>query len=176
MSKKNKSSSDGSIIYGVLIISVIVILGLGILFFGGDSSSNAELEMTTGAQFQADITKHDWGDIDINGGKVSQTFEFKNVGVETLNVTGIETSCMCTTASITINGESSPDYSMDHGSGRNKTWIGEVASGETASLEVEFDPLFHGPNGFGPITRTVTFVTNDASNPTVEFRLSGKVI
>ena len=53
---------------------------------------------------------------------------------------------------------------------------GVVKPGETADINVVFDPMFHGPQGTGPITRLVSFNTNDSSNRTVEFKLTGNVI
>ena len=45
-----------------------------------------------------------------------------------------------------------------------------------AVVNVVFDPMFHGPQGTGPITRIVSFDTNDSGNRTVEFRLTGNVV
>ena len=52
----------------------------------------------------------------------------------------------------------------------------EVKPGKTAELIVEFDPLFHGPSGIGPINRTITMDTNDANNSTLSFNLTANVV
>lgn len=57
----------------------------------------------------------------------------------------------------------------------NSKYVTEVAPGQSAKLTVIFDPLFHGPNGIGDITRTITMSTNDKANPTLGFFLSAKV-
>ncbi|MCA9333386.1 DUF1573 domain-containing protein [Candidatus Saccharibacteria bacterium] len=115
---------------------------------------------------------HSWGEIDIEGGNVEKIFKIRNVGDDPLEVTNFKTSCMCTEAQISIGDDTSPAFGMHTRSG----WKGSIQPGETADIRVVFDPLFHGPQGTGPITRLVSFNTNDSSNSTVEFRLSGNVV
>ena len=52
--------------------------------------------------------------------------------------------------------ESSPLVKMHEQS----AYILTVPPGQTANLEVVFDPLFHGPNAVGPIERLITVKTN----------------
>ena len=54
---------------------------------------------------------------------VSQTFQVRNAGQGTLEITGVSTSCGCTTAQV------------------NKNRLGP---GETAALTVTYDPQAHG--------------------------------
>ena len=98
--------------------------------------------------------------------------QFKNTGESHLELTNFKTSCMCTETQISINGEKSPVFGMNTIS----DWKGVVRPGETAVVNVVFDPMFHGPQGTGPITRIVSFDTNDSGNRTVEFRLTGNVV
>ena len=115
---------------------------------------------------------HDWGEIDINGGNVEHIFEVKNVGDVPLEITNFKTSCMCTEVKVIINGESSPSFGMHTRSG----WKGSVLPGQTAQIVVVFDPMFHGPQATGPITRLVSFNTNDSQHSSVEFKLTGNVV
>jgi hypothetical protein len=117
-------------------------------------------------------SSHDWEQIDINGGSVEKVFQIKNTGSSDLEVTNFKTSCMCTEVQVTIAGKYSPVFGMHTSSG----WRGVVKPNETADVVVGFDPMFHGPGGVGPITRMVSFNTNDKSNPTIEFQLSGNVV
>ena len=84
----------------------------------------------------------------------------------------MKTSCMCTQAKIVINGVSSPAFGM-HGSSE---WKGTIKPKEIAEVRAVFDPLFHGPDAVGPVTRFVSFDTNDVKNPTVELKLTGNVV
>ena len=79
---------------------------------------------------------------------------------------------MCTEAIVAIDGEKSPIFGMHTRSG----WKGVIEPGQTAVVKVVFDPMFHGPQGTGPITRLVSFNTNDSENSTVELRLTGNVV
>ena len=79
---------------------------------------------------------------------------------------------MCTTAQLRTSGETSKKFGM-HEKTAN---VFEVQPGETAEVVVEFDPLFHGPSGVGPINRTVTMNTNDSSQPQLSFQLAANVV
>ena len=55
-------------------------------------------------------------------------------------------------------------------------YVTEVPSGETAIINVVFDPLFHGPNSTGPVTREVVVKTNDSKNQEIVFVLTADVV
>jgi len=78
---------------------------------------------------------------------------------------------MCTNAKVVIGDDQSPFFGMHS----NSSWQGLVPAGESAQILVEFDPAFHGPNGFGPITRQVILETNDQSNPKITLNLTANV-
>lgn len=102
-------------------------------------------------------TVHDFGKVLASGGIAETTFEVRNVGVSPLVISGMETSCGCTTAKLKVRGEKSPKFGMHD----NPTdWSASVEPGETAELVVFFDPNFH-KNTFGPVTRTVSIFSND---------------
>ena len=48
--------------------------------------------------------------------------------------------------------------------------------GETAEIIADFDPAYHGPQGTGPVTRIVSFETNDPDHPYVELGFKGTVV
>ena len=95
----------------------------------------------------------------------------KNTGTDVLKLTKVKTSCHCTKAQVIINGNTSPSFGMNTVS----PWVGEVAPGGEAQLNVVFDPAYHGPNSVGPITRYISVDTNDPSNPNLEFTLTATV-
>lgn len=117
-------------------------------------------------------TNHNWGDIGINDGKVTTDFTVKNTGTSTLKIHDIVTSCMCTSAQFFTADGTSPVFGMH----TESNYVVRIAPGENAKLTVTFDPLYHGPDALGPITRTVTMATNDLANPTLGFFLTGNVI
>lgn len=157
-------------IIGVVAFTILLVIG-GIFLIGGDSSSNMTENENAAIEVEG-IKTHDWGDIDINGGVVEKTFKVKNTGSGDLEITDFVTSCMCTTVQVNINGQSSPVFDMHSKS----SWVGSIPEGSEAEISVVFDPMFHGPTGTGPITRTVKFETNDSANSIIEFKLTGTVI
>jgi hypothetical protein len=118
----------------------------------------------------------DLGDIPIRGGKVNATFRIANMGNEAVRLTEGKTSCMCTEAVVeTANGEVSPKIQMPgHGSSSIIDMV--VASGEEANVIATFDPMAHGPNALGPITRDVMLTTNSKTNPQVRLTFRGNVV
>ena len=164
------SKENVLIISFVGIVSLLVIVGGAVLV-----SKTKPRELDTGGSARAEILDekiHDWGQIDIEGGNVEKVFRIRNNGDSDLEVTNVKTSCMCTEAQLSISGQNSPVFGMHTISG----WVGSIKPGETAEVRVVFDPLFHGPQGTGPITRLVSLNTNDVNNRTVELRLMGNVV
>jgi hypothetical protein len=154
------------------------LIGITLIIFVGGAflvSRTSTPELSNSGNPKVEVlgeSTHNWGEIDIEGGNVEKAFKIKNVGDSPLEVTNFKTSCMCTETQISIGNETSPAFGMHTRSG----WKGSIQPGETADVRVVFDPMFHGPQGTGPITRLVSFNTNDSSNSTVEFRLSGNVV
>jgi hypothetical protein len=162
--------NDNKIIFGI-IAATILILGGGV-FLAQKVTSTPEVVSNSNAQAQVEQTSHDWGTIQLKGGDVRQTFTVANVGTEPLQLHGVQTSCMCTTAKVVINNQTSPSFGMH----QKSNWVGEVSTGETAKIEVVFIPDYHGPSGVGPITRQVKVATNDPDSPEIEFLVSANVV
>lgn len=113
---------------------------------------------------------YDWGDINIEGGKVSKVFEFKNEGEDDLILKTIQTSCMCTVAQITLSDETvSPEFGMHE----VVKWGGIVKPGEQFKVDVVFDPLAHGPEAVGPIQREIYFLTSSLDNGNYAKKVDG---
>ena len=51
-----------------------------------------------------------------------------------------------------------------------------IQPGETKTLSTTYDPLFHGPDGVGKITREVILQTNSVATPEVRMRFAANVI
>jgi hypothetical protein len=104
---------------------------------------------------------HDFGDVSVEGGTVTATVLVKNEGQGDLVIDNIETSCMCTTAMLTIRDTVSPVYGMNMNDGKHPTgWSGTVHPEEEALLHVFYDPTMHG-DFRGPLTRTISLFSND---------------
>lgn len=101
---------------------------------------------------------HDFGTISMALGKVSHVYAVSNVTSSPATLVGVSTSCMCTIATVvTARGRSGPFGMAGHGS--VPTIREQLAPGESATIEVVFDPAAHGPAGVGRIDRVVTLET-----------------
>lgn len=152
---------------------VLIFLGIFIavvsffIFF----NSNSAGEENVNAKVALGETNYDWGDVGINDGNVTHTFDIKNEGSDPLELYNVVTSCMCTTATLKLGNEQSPEFGMHEKS----AYVMKVLPGEIAQLNITFDPAFHGPSGVGPISRLIRVSTNDPGNSLLEFSLTANV-
>lgn len=86
--------------------------------------------------------------------RATQTVEVRNAGRAPLRITGISSSCGCTTAT--------SDAAV-------------IAPRGTARLAVAFDPVAHGPE-VGPARHAVYLRTNDPRVPEVEIEVRAVVL
>src|SRR3989344_1000982 len=156
-------------IIAAILLTLFIISGGSYLVV---KSSPSQLSADQSAVATITETSFDWGTIGINNGKVQKTFAIKNNGSSPLKLNNVATPCMCTTAQVVINGQSSPAFGMHVKS----SWSGEVLPGQSAELIVIFDPAFHGPSGVGAITRIITVDTNDSKNPQLSFTATANVV
>ncbi len=170
--KQNYSSGISEKKIGILLILTTVAILFGGILFLNNTSASSQVVASANAEAVVESDTYDWGNIPINGGNVTKKFSIRNTGSDPLQLTNIRTSCHCTTASVTIYGNESPSFGM---SGTSQ-WVGEVKPGQEATLNVVFDPLFHGPQGTGPVNRYISVETNDKSNSKLTFSLTGVVI
>lgn len=142
---------------GLGVVSFLLVATAGILIVfrpavsntaGNSQNSAASVILTAPEQ------EFDFGNISMAAGKVSHTFKIKNIAAEPVVVDKVYTSCMCTAASLEINGKKTGPFGMA-GHGFIPKISKTIASGEEASVEAVFDPAAHGPAGVGPISRTV---------------------
>lgn len=170
----NKKNNSRLIIF--ILIATVVTLGTTLLAVVLNPQSKSMGDDV--AKLSASSYHYDFGTISMADGLAKHTFTIKNEGTANLKLSKISTSCMCTTVILDIDGVKSPKFGMA-GHGTNPVfWSEELAPGHTANLEVIFDPLAHGPDAVGPITRTVTMYSNDGgrSNTRQTFTLTGNVI
>jgi len=105
---------------------------------------------------------YNFGDVSQVKGITTTTFTIKNEGTNDLIIDNMESSCMCTTASIIYNGAEGPIFGMGM-HGNPKGWSVAIAAGEEAQLKIYYDPNVHGELR-GLITRTIDIYSNDPIN------------
>ena len=106
---------------------------------------------------------YNFGDISQAKGITTTTFTIKNEGTNDLIIDNMESSCMCTTASIIYNSAEGPIFGMSMHGGNPKGWSVAIAAGEEAQLKIYYDPNVHGELR-GLITRTISIFSNDPVN------------
>ena len=104
-----------------------------------------------------------FGNISMAAGSVSHRYWIKNISAAPLTITKLFTSCMCTVGTLITHAGKKGPFGMP-GHGPTPRLDERLAPGESAQVEVVFDPAAHGPAGIGPTTRVVT-IGNDAGLP-----------
>ncbi len=111
----------------------------------------------------ANPASYEFGTISMKNGNVQQSFTITNSGKESVELTKLFTSCMCTVASLHAGGNNYGPFGMQ-GHGYIPPISATLAPNESATVDVTFDPTAHGPAGVGYIERTI-FVENSAGDP-----------
>lgn len=163
-----KSNMTNQISNGVnkYVIGVAILAGVLILASYGFSGAGTPSTSEVASAITVVEPSHDFGDIDIFGGKVSTTYTLKNEGIEDVSILSAVTSCMCTEGEI-----GGLVFGMHESSG--KTVI--IPAGEEKVLTATFDPLAHGPEGTGPIKRELLLKTNSTVTPEIKVTLAAVV-
>jgi cytochrome c-type biogenesis protein CcmH/NrfF len=103
------------------------------------------------------------GKIPITGGLVNARFTVRNAGQSDLTITGLQTSCGCTTVVLKTTGGTSPIFGAN--SATNPTgWSAVLAPGEEALLIATFDPMAHGGSATGKFRRGISVISDDPLN------------
>ncbi|MEK7569557.1 MAG: DUF1573 domain-containing protein [Patescibacteria group bacterium] len=138
----------------------------------GDTQKREESD-TSSSVLLAEETSYDFEEVSMAKGNVSHSFKVKNVSTSPVTIEKMYTSCMCTTAKLTMGGKVWGPYGMPGHMAIPK--IGEaLGAGEEAVIETVFDPAAHGPAGVGRIERQVT-IENSAGEP-VELKFVAVVV
>lgn len=148
----------------VIIIGAIITLALlfGGLFFLSRPGPKITINPQATGQLTAGESFYDFGSVAMAKGLVSHKFTLTNSDSVPAVVTKIYSSCMCTKGTLTIGDRTYGPYGMP-GHVAVPGIAAEIAPGQTAQLEVIFDPAAHGPAGVGKIERTVTAELNGQS-------------
>ena len=146
---------------------ITIIAGITVLLFGGliwlasskaGQVNNLEASVSSSAENKLAIigdSSFDFGEISMAKGSVSKIFTIRNNGDKSAVIDKIYTSCMCTNATLILNGKRIGPFGMA-GHGFIPRIKKDLLAGEEAQIEVVFDPAAHGPAGVGPIQRAVS--------------------
>lgn len=156
-----------------IISLIIIIVGVTSLVLWSKSIDSKELSVKESNQVVVKGTLvlsepfYDFGTISMKDGNVSKVLQVTNTGTEDVKLSSLSTSCMCTNAYfITKDGIKRGPFGMvGHG---GATRISDVIkAGDSADIEVVYDPNAHGPAGVGLIERAVAL--EDENGDRVEF-------
>ncbi|MCL4387374.1 DUF1573 domain-containing protein [Patescibacteria group bacterium] len=165
---------EKKIIIGFILITALILIGG--LFFVGNSPAKTTVEKTVGAKIETPENNFDFKNIPYSGGFAIHVYPVKNTGTKDLRIANLATSCMCTKVYFKSKDVESPKYGMKSHASGSADWSGTLKSGESGQIIAVFDPTAHGPQGVGPISRQVSFETNDPDHPYVEFSFEGTVV
>lgn len=143
------------------VIAAAVILGGLIYLARPDARNNAAAPIqSNGALTVEEANNYDFGTISMAAGVVTREFRIKNSGGEPVTISKIYTSCMCTTATLSVGEKRLGPFGMP-GHDVVPRIDQTINPNEEAVVAVAFDPAAHGPAGVGRIQRAVT-IENDA--------------
>jgi len=170
-SKRKKKDSP---IVAFVIGGILLLLGIFAAVGSLGSAKQADRQTSSG---KLTISESSWniGEVSMKDGLNEKVVTLKNETDSPVTVTEMETSCMCTKATIrNADGTMGPTKGMV-GHGGTPRMSQTIAPGETAELIVVFDPNAHGPNAVGPITRDIMLKTDSSLQPTIGLRFRGIV-
>jgi len=153
--------------FSISVIGIVAVFGV-IAWFSSKSlnKANSEPNHNLSTSLSAKETNYDFGTVSMAAGKVAHSFEFTNTSSQPVLITSVSTSCMCTEATLFYKQDKIGPFAMV-GMGKNDA-NEKISPGDSASIEVIFDPAAHGPAGVGTISRVVT-VETDAGMLTFDF-------
>lgn len=158
----------------MFIFCLIIVFGI-IGFMKWNQQGKTVNNGPVGSYLSVDNSFYDFGTISMAKGKVRTVFSLKNTTAETIVVEKLYTSCMCTSATLEINGERKGPFGMPSHKAIPKI-NQQITPGTKAFVEVEFDPAAHGPAGVGKIERKVFLdILSQGKQGKQEFSFSANV-
>ncbi len=170
MSRHHSVSNRSSTTWVVVSVVAVMLLAVGALVALSPPSAQSQNAAVSNSVLAALETSYDFGTVSMAKGKVTKLFKVDNSTLAPITVRKLYTSCMCTTASLVQGERRVGPFGMEGHGGPIPTINEELAAGETAQVEVTFDPAAHGPAGVGPITRNVFVETTDGKKLVFEIK------
>lgn len=155
-----------------MVVGVItfMILVVGALIAFSPPSAQSQKTTVSDSVLSASESAYDFGAISMAKGKVTKLFKIKNSTSASIAVRKLETSCMCTTATLVFGDRRVGPFSMEGMGAPIPTINEELIAGQEAQVEVTFDPAAHGPAGVGPIARNAFLETTDGKKLVFEIK------
>lgn len=160
---------DIKIFLFLIIVSFLSIVGI---FTFKDDKNKVLSEV---GAVSVDPEFYDLGNVPINGGLVKKEYKIINKSGKSIKLKKIATSCMCTNASISLNGKESKLFGMEHATDKNPPVNIEIPAEEVVTIKIEFDPAAHGPEGIGYFERAVWLFFSDPEG-IKELKFEGTVV
>ncbi len=151
LERERKEKRDRWIKYGV--IALIILVSSFYLIKRDDNLKNPP-------RIDIKPSSHNFGDVSVAGGVVKTAMTIKNEGKSDLIIDDMDSSCGCTTATITKDGKEGPVFSMRAHGTNPVGWSEKIKPGETAELNIYYDPQAHSDLR-GHVTRVITVFSND---------------
>lgn len=161
-----------------LLIGIILLVLVGVIGFSYSSSSDStspknlttySKEASARPKVEVETTSFKMGQVKSETA-AEKAISIKNTGQAPLQITGITSSCDCTSAYLTIDDQKGPKFSMHDKS----DWIGEIGVDKSAQMTITYDPRVHPAKG--EVSRAVYFKTNDPDKPEVTIEFTAEVI
>ncbi len=104
---------------------------------------------------------YDFGEVSVRKGTVSKIMTIRNDGESDLVINNMDSSCMCTTASIIFNGVEGPIFGMSM-HGNPKGWSVTIPPKQQAQLKIYYDPTVHSGLEGQHLVRVISVFSNDS--------------
>lgn len=169
---------------------VIIFIFIGLFFFAkpgqngsnkiGDNNVPGDVEKSANSHvarinniLTAEEKFYDFGTISMKNGLVVKTFKVINPTNEDIKLPSLTTSCMCTSAYfVGLDGIKNGPFGMP-GMGFVPSLNQVIKAGQSANIEVVYDPNAHGPAGVGMIDRFVYL--EDINGNKLQFEIKANV-
>lgn len=170
--RKRKEKTRKMVSWGLIIFAVAIIAYVFVGFL--TSEKKPDVKYSKGDEnvprIQVTPQYYDFGDVSVRKGTVVALLTVKNVGKNDLIIDYMETSCMCTEASLVVDGKEGPKFGMRMHGTNPVNWWKSIPPGGTAKLKVYYNPKVHRDLR-GALTRVITIHSNDPYVPQKEVRI-----
>ncbi|KKQ35426.1 MAG: hypothetical protein US50_C0015G0018 [Candidatus Nomurabacteria bacterium GW2011_GWB1_37_5] len=163
----------------IISIITIIIIFAGLIFIAkpnqnkNEKADAAPIAVSSASALEAAETFFNFEDVSMANGKVRHEFKVKNNTVNPINIAKLYTSCMCTSASITVGENKKGPFGMPgHAAVPKANML--IGAGEEAIITAEFDPNAHGPAGVGRIEREIYLEDDAGAKTTLKFEATVK--
>jgi len=157
-------------IFGAIIVLGLIIWGFTRLTTPVKSIASYSASDPNAPKIELNENNFVFGKISLSN-NATHDFKIKNTGKNPLVITDLMTSCHCTSAILKVPGQpNSPEFGMMSG---ESNWQGEIAPGAEATIETIYKPSVMPVKG--PVSRVITFRTNDPNNKEIQLEITADV-